>query len=98
MQTKASKVEHTSLLNRFNIFSGVENIKHFREHYVPKLEAWEQQIEDLLESNMEVRECIVKFDQDLSMKCNKSALMAFKIELNTDFIPMSDKKMLEDMV
>ena len=52
----------------------------------------------MLESNAEVRECIVKFDEDLSMKCNKSALVAFKHELDVDYIPISEKQILEGKI
>ena len=96
--TRAGVVEHNYLLKRFNVFSGVENIQNFKQVYLPKLESWEQKIEELLESNEEVRECIVKFDQDMSMKCNKSALVAFKHELDVDYIPIGEKQVLEGKI
>ena len=44
MTTKASIVDHEHLLKRFNVFSGVENVKNFKEIYLPKLESWETEI------------------------------------------------------
>ena len=91
MTTKASIVDHEHLLKRFNVFSGVENIKAFKEIYLPKLESWEREILDLMNSNEEVRKCIIQFDHDMTLKCNKSALLSFKHELDCDYVPISEK-------
>ena len=42
--TKTNIVDHEHLLKRFNVFSGVENVKNFKEIYLPKLESWETEI------------------------------------------------------
>ena len=39
-----------------------------------------------MKSNNEVRECITKFDHDLSLKCNKSALLSIQHELGKTFL------------
>ena len=46
-------------------------------------------------SNKNVRECIIKFDQDISLKCNKSALQTFKFELNRDFMNINLQPVIE---
>ena len=43
-------------------------------------------IDTLLESNIETRECVKKLDQDLSLKCSKSELLAHKFEMDQTFI------------
>ena len=59
---------------------------NFETVYKPYIDHFIENIHQLEESNESVKECIVKFDQDLSLKCNKSAFQTFKFELARDFM------------
>ncbi len=48
------------------------------------------QIIALNKQNEDVRECVIKFDQDLSLKCNKSQLLTIKGDLTKTFIQKED--------
>lgn len=88
--TKESKENHNALLNRFNVFSEIESVGKLEHYYLPKLQEFMNQIAGLHESNAEVRESIIKFDELLSLKCNKSALMAFQHSLALDFMKVTE--------
>jgi hypothetical protein len=44
----------------------------------------------LLKSNEEVKECIVKFDEDISIKANYSQLDTLRAEIANSFIPNNE--------
>ena len=98
IKLKETIKNHESLLERFNEFASIENMDHYKNVYVPFIENFIGQIKDLETSNKNVRECIVKFDQDISLKCNKSALQTFKFELNRDFMNVSLHPILEGQI
>ena len=41
-------------------------------------------------SNKQIRECVVEFDERLSMKLNRSALTALANDLRREFLPITD--------
>ena len=43
---------------------------------MPKIKEFCDKIDDLIESNIQNKECILRFDEDLSYKLNKSAITA----------------------
>ena len=57
--TKESKKNFEDLLNRFNVFSSIENIKYFKEVYVPKIKEFTDNIDNLYKDNEDVKNCIV---------------------------------------
>ena len=59
LQTKESKKNFEDLLNRFNVFSSIENIKYFKEVYVPKIKEFTDNIDNLYKDNEDVKNCIV---------------------------------------
>lgn len=70
---KESKENFQELLERFNAFSGIESMHNYTTIYAPFIQGFITQVEELENSNKNVLDCILKFDQDLSLKCNKSA-------------------------
>ena len=51
LDNKESKTNFNELLERFNIFSGVENITNFREIYEPKIKEFTDNIDKLYADN-----------------------------------------------
>ena len=49
--TKESIKNFQELLNRFEVFSGIENMEHYRTVYVPFIESFIARINDLEKSN-----------------------------------------------
>ena len=45
-----------------------------------------------------MRESIIKFDELLSLKCNKSALVAFKQDLGLDFLSIIEMDNIDDKI
>ena len=82
-------------MDRFNVFESIENQDNFKNVYQPFIQKFIESIKELEKSNKNVRECIVKFDQDLSLKCNKSAFQTFKFELNRDFMNVELQPIIE---
>ena len=68
---------------------------NYKNVYVPFIEKFIAKINELERSNKNVRECIIKFDQDISLKCNKSALQTFKFELNRDYMNINLQPVIE---
>ena len=54
------------------------------------------QVDALHESNSDMRECIINFDQKLSLKLNKSQLLTMKQDIGTSFLPHEYKDVVED--
>jgi len=61
-----------SLKEAFDKMSSIENIKTVTEVLLPRVKDFAAKVDDLLESNEEVRECIRRFDEDISIKANYS--------------------------
>ena len=86
IQLRETKSNFEELLERFNVFSGVENIKNFREIYEPKIKEFTENIEKLYKDNQDVKNCIIQFDTDLSLKSNKSQLLAIEHDFGQKFL------------
>lgn len=59
-------------MKRFDEFSDLENIKMINTVFLPKIDRFSKQIDQLFRSNEEVRDCVRKFDEDISLKASKS--------------------------
>ena len=60
---------------------------------MPQLNKLMNDLDSYKDSHREMTECIRKFDCDLSLKCNKSALIAIQYEFDKEYINKS--KILE---
>ena len=96
MVTKAGDQEFQVLLRRFNKFSDVENIWNFQNVYLPRMKKFFDSVEALHESNAQMRECIIDFDQKLSLKLNKSQLITLKQEVGGNYLPHEYKNEVAD--
>ena len=54
--------------------SSIETVSMMRDVLLPRVERFSKEIALLEESNLNVIDCIRKFDQDISMKASKSEL------------------------
>ena len=58
----AKKSDLEKLRKRIDDFSNIENIDELRNVMLPKVKHFTEQLEVLIKSNEEVKECIIKFD------------------------------------
>ena len=68
MTLKENKTAFNDLLERFEIFSDMETIDELNNKFLPKINLLYNNIEDNNEKNRELNECIIKFDQNLSLE------------------------------
>lgn len=57
-----------------------------RDIFLPKIESFIGLIDNMEESHKVMTECIRKFDEDLSLKANKSLLDQIKKEFEASYI------------
>lgn len=50
------------MLERFEVFKDIESMGAIEEYFLPKIDKFCQNIDKFEESNLEMRECIIKFD------------------------------------
>ena len=65
------------------------------ETYLPKIKYFTDKIDELIESNIQNKECILRFDQDLSFKANKSAIMSIEHDLGKQYIKKEDWPLID---
>lgn len=62
METFTPTKVFDELLGRFNVFTEVENIQKLEHLYMPRISKFCNDIGHYERSNLEMRECITKFD------------------------------------
>jgi hypothetical protein len=77
----ATKVKQTELEKRLDSFASIEHVKKLKDYFLPKIEAFSGKIDEFQEENMKVRECCIRFDEDLSFKANKNEFLVLKGKL-----------------
>lgn len=85
---KAADSDLVTLKNRVDKFSSIEHINEIKTVLMPKLESFSNQIDEFMKDNQLMRECIRRFDEDLSMKANKGELITIRTSLEKTFISM----------
>tara|TARA_B110000285_G_scaffold232288_1_gene302997 strand:+ start:1048 stop:1317 length:270 start_codon:yes stop_codon:yes gene_type:complete len=71
---------------RLNGFAAIEHIDHLKNYFLPKIALFSEQIDKFMFDNKNMRECIVRFDEDIAMKSNKSDILILKQELEGIYI------------
>ena len=79
--TKETIVNFQGLLSRFDKFAEIECVMQLENTYLPKIKDFTDKINELIESNIENKECIIRFDEAMSFKANKSAIMSIEHDL-----------------
>ena len=72
-----SKENFNNLLNRFNVFQELESIGQLENVFIPRVLKFCGEIDRFEESNMQMRECIKKFEKDILQKYSKSSMKQF---------------------
>lgn len=86
--TLTPKKDFNELLGRFNVFTEIENIDKLEHQYMPRIAKFDNHLTQFEQSNIEMRECISRFDQDISLKCSKSTLKTFEHELTKKYLSL----------
>ena len=68
----------------------IECIVKLEETYLPKIKYFTDKIDELIESNIENKECILRFDKALCFKANVSAIMSIEHDLGKQYIKKDD--------
>lgn len=74
-QSKSNVEDFLRLVKRFDKFSNIEHIDTLRKTLMPKIERFSSLIDNFMADNETMRECVRRFDEDLSMKANKGELL-----------------------
>lgn len=69
-----------------DLFEDIETIRVIREVFFPKMEAFIAKIDEYDLDHVRVRECVRRFDEDLSVKANKIDLGKMESKLEESFI------------
>lgn len=67
-----TKKNFQNLKERFDVFSGIETTQTIKEVFFPKIYGFLNDIERMEQSHKLMTECIRKFDEDISLKSDKS--------------------------
>jgi hypothetical protein len=70
--TCESKKKVSSLEVRLDTFASIEHINKIQEILLPRVEAFSMKIDEFLHDNNQIREVVRKFDEDISIKANKT--------------------------
>ena len=89
--------EFNKLLKRFDVFSEIENIERLNHYLIPKLEKFSLKTDELLASNIEMRECVQKFDEVLSMKASKSEFQILQKSIEMEYMNNNEWKTINKM-
>ena len=74
-ESKTSVEDYFKLEKRFDKFSNIEHIDTLKNTLMTKIERFSGLIDNFLSDNKTMRECIRRFDEDMSMKANKGELI-----------------------
>jgi hypothetical protein len=92
---KADALKVEALLKRIDGFANVEHIKQLKDFFLPKIEEFAAKIDHYEGSNESVKECIVKFDQDISLKASKTEILKRETKLLGMLVHNEAKEELE---
>lgn len=68
----ARKSDFMTFVERFDKFSQIETIQVLEKDFLPKIENFSGLVDDLESSHETMRECIRKFDEDVTLMASKS--------------------------
>lgn len=92
---KADDSDLKKLCKRFEMFSSIENVKTLETVALPKMLGFTNQVVDLEEKLDEMHEILRKYDEDISTKCDKTALILMRESLERQFIYRDDYEQME---
>ena len=68
LETKATV---SKISKRLDGFAAIEHIDALKHVFLPRIEDFTQKIDKFMNDNQDMRECVRRFDEDLSIKANK---------------------------
>ena len=74
--------------DRLEKFAAIEHIDQLINVFLPKVQQFSDQVTDFMADNEDVKNCVRKFDEDISIKANKSSLIEMNEEIERRFIPL----------
>ena len=66
-----------------------------RDEVCPKIDHFTGLMERYTLDNEDMRMCVRKFDEDLSLKCNKAAIFTLREDLEKEFVAVHNWKAIE---
>ena len=84
--SKSDRAEVRAINERLDGFANIEHIDQLKNKFMPRIEKFSQEIDKFMADNESMRECILRFDMDISMKANKSDFPLFKCRLDEEFV------------
>ena len=79
-----------TLQTRFNVFTEIENIDMITNVFMPKIIDFTKRIDEFILSHESMKQCIRKFDEDISIKANSIKVDLLRQEIEDGF--MSNKE------
>lgn len=89
--------EHVKELeDRINQFTSIQHVSYLKEDLLPKMEDTMEHVRNMTASNHEMRECIRRFDEDLSLKAGKSALALLKEHIGNNYVSKDNTREMQE--
>ena len=70
-------------------FANISHVQKLQDFFIPKFESFGARIDEFLQDNEKVRECIIRFDKTICDKAQKSELLTMREKLEKSFISLS---------
>lgn len=84
--SKSDKSYVRGINERLDGFANIEHIDQLKNKFMPRIEKFSVEIDKFMSDNESMRECILRFDQDIAMKANKSDFALFKSKLDEEYV------------
>jgi hypothetical protein len=88
----------SQIFQRLDNFANIEHIKALKEFFIPKFEEFTGKIDEFMEENLRVRECIIRFDETICDKAQKSEIFTMRETLEKSFISLSKAEEINDRI
>ena len=85
---KADERQLDKLRDYMGSFAKFEHIKSLQDQVLPPIANFTELIEKYTQDNEDMRTCVRKFDEDLSLKANKAQIYTMYEELEQQFMTL----------
>jgi len=76
----------------------MEHINKIKNIFFPKIEACYQEIDVFRRENEEIRQCVRRFDEDLSLKASKSAMLALSEDCERSYVGLKKWRSIQECI
>ena len=94
----ALETDFKSLLDRFNVFQELESIGALENVFMPRVYKFCAEIDRFEESNMQMRDCIKKFEGEILQKYSKSSMKHFQLDLPNKFLTVEKMSEIDQKI